>query len=72
MLVYVFPCGVTYIHLMLDFMAEVLSKVSLLFQSNDITLAAAKDGLQVAWLKLKAMVSPLARNFSEFLKDGAY
>ena len=57
---------------MLDFMAEVLSKVSLLFQNNDITLAAAKDGLEVAWLQLKAMVAPLARNFSEFLNAIQY
>ena len=55
-----------FIHLMLDFI-EVLSKVSLLFQHNDITLAAAKDGLEVARLKLKAMVPRPARKFSEFL-----
>ena len=47
---------VGFIHLMLDFI-EVLSKVSLLFQRNDITLAAAKDGLEVARLELKAMVA---------------
>ena len=51
---------------MLDFI-EVLSKVSLLFQRNDITLAAAKDGLEVARLELKAMVAQPARKFSEFL-----
>ena len=50
----------------MDFI-EVLSKVSLLFQRNDITLAAAKDGLEVARLELKAMVARPARKFSEFL-----
>ena len=34
---------VGFIQLMLDFI-EVLSKVTLLFQHNDITLAAGKDG----------------------------
>ena len=47
---------VGFIHLMLDFI-EVLSKVSLLFQRNDITLAAPRDGLEVAQLELKAMVA---------------
>ena len=51
---------------MLDFI-EVLSKVSLLFQRNDITLSAAKDGLEVARLELKAMVAQPARKFLEFL-----
>ena len=51
---------------MLDFI-EVLSKVSLLFQHNDITLAAAKDGLEVASIGLKAMVARPACKFSEFL-----
>lgn len=57
---------VGFIHLMLDFI-EVLSKVSLLFRRNDMTLAAAKDGLEVARLELKAMVARPARKFSEFL-----
>jgi len=57
---------VGFIHLMLDFI-EALSKVSLLFQRNDITLAAAKDGFEVARLELKAMVARPARKFLEFL-----
>ena len=57
---------VGFIHLMLDFI-KVLSKVSLLFQRNDITLAAAKVGLEVTWLELKAMVARPARKFLEFL-----
>ena len=57
---------VGFIQLMLDFI-EVLPKVSLLFQCNDITLAAAKDGLEVARLELKAMVARPARKASEFI-----
>ena len=56
-----------FIHLMLDFIEVKLPKVSLLFQRNDITLAAAQDGLEVVRLELKAMVARPARKFSEFL-----
>ena len=57
---------VGFLHLMLDFI-EVLSKDSLLLQHNDVTLVAAKDGLEVAWLELKAMVARPAHKLSEFL-----
>ena len=57
---------VGFIHLMLDFI-EVLSKTSLLFVRNDVTLAAAKDGFEVTRLELKAMVAQPACKFSEFL-----
>ena len=40
---WIYPTNVGFIQLMLDFI-EVLSKVTLLFQHNDITLAAGKDG----------------------------
>lgn len=57
---------VGFIHLMLDFI-EVLSIFSSLLQHNDISLVAAKDGLEVAWLELKAMVARPAHELSEFL-----